>query len=167
MNATPISDPKVMMPAIAATQNVRREAIRRSYSGLAARFWRTTNRTTATAATANSPIARVRRLGTGKKLRATTRAPIITADIAPPTLSTGSVDSLTCAGTLRFAINRARIASGTVIANTEPQLKISRSRPETRGPSIATPPPRADHSAIERVRDAPDQSAVISASVVG
>ena len=35
------------------------------------------------------------------------------------------------------------------------------------GPSMATPPPRADQAAMERVRAGPDQSAVMSASVVG
>ena len=50
---------------------------------------------------------------------------------------------------------------------TEPQAKYSSSRPEMSGPSMATPPPSADHIAMERVRAGPDQSAVMSASVVG
>ena len=51
--------------------------------------------------------------------------------------------------------------------NTEPQAKYSSSRPEMSGPSIATPPPSADHIAIECVRAGPDQSAVMRARVVG
>ena len=43
----------------------------------------------------------------------------------------------------------------------------SSSAPETSGPSAAIAPPMADHSAIDFVRPGPDQSAVISASVVG
>ena len=50
---------------------------------------------------------------------------------------------------------------------TEPQSNCSSSAPESSGPSDAIAPPIADQSAIERVRAAPDQSAVISASVVG
>ena len=45
MNMAPISDPNTMMPAQAATQNTRREAMLRSYSGLAARRWRRTKAT--------------------------------------------------------------------------------------------------------------------------
>ena len=82
-------------------------------------------------------------------------------------LSTGSVDSLTCAGTSEIASRRARTASGSVTRNTDPQSKCSSSAPDTSGPSAAMPPPSADQSAIAFVRDAPDQSAVISARVVG
>ena len=51
--------------------------------------------------------------------------------------------------------------------NTEPHQKCSSRNPETSGPSAAIAPPSADHSAIDLVRAGPDQSAVISASVVG
>ena len=51
--------------------------------------------------------------------------------------------------------------------NTEPHQKCSSRIPEQRGPSAAIAPPVAAHSAIARVRAGPDQSAVISASVVG
>ena len=51
--------------------------------------------------------------------------------------------------------------------NTEPHQKCSSSAPAISGPSAAIAPPSADQSAIERVRPGPDQSAVISASVVG
>ena len=37
MNIAPISEPKTMIPATAATQNTRRDAMSRSYSGLATR----------------------------------------------------------------------------------------------------------------------------------
>ena len=40
-------------------------------------------------------------------------------------------------------------------------------KPDASGPSAAIAAPSPDHSAIERVRAAPDQSAVINASVVG
>jgi hypothetical protein len=40
MNIEPISEPKTMMPAHAATQKILREATCRSYSGLVARRWR-------------------------------------------------------------------------------------------------------------------------------
>ena len=50
---------------------------------------------------------------------------------------------------------------------TEPHSKCSSRAPESSGPSAAIAPPIADQSAIDRVRAAPAQSAVISASVVG
>ena len=40
-------------------------------------------------------------------------------------------------------------------------------RPAQSGPTAAMAPPTADHRAMARVRGGPDQSAVISASVVG
>ena len=58
-------------------------------------------------------------------------------------------------------------ASGRVTRKTEPQSNCSSRAPEISGPSEAIAPPIADQRAIERVRAAPDQSAVISASVVG
>ena len=85
----------------------------------------------------------------------------------PPRLSTGSLASLTWAGTKRSAINRARSASGSVTTNTEPQSNPVSSAPESMGPREEIAPPRADHSAIDRVRAGPAHSAVISASVVG
>ena len=47
MNIAPISEPKTMMPATAATQKVGRAATLRSYSGFLARRCRKTNSTTA------------------------------------------------------------------------------------------------------------------------
>ena len=85
----------------------------------------------------------------------------------PPRLSTGSVDSLTWLGTNFSAINSAITASGTVSRNTEPHQKCSSRIPEQSGPSAEIAPPVAAQSAIARVRAAPDQRAVISASVVG
>ncbi len=86
----------------------------------------------------------------------------------PPRLSTGSVVSLTCAGTKRSAASSASAASGSVTRKTEPQSKCSSSAPETSGPSAEIAPPMPDHSAIAFVRGGPDaHSAVISASVVG
>jgi hypothetical protein len=82
-------------------------------------------------------------------------------------VSTGSVVSLTWPGTNATASSRATTASGRVIKNTDPHQKCWSSAPATSGPSAAMAPPRADHSAIERVRAGPDHNAVISASVVG
>ena len=50
---------------------------------------------------------------------------------------------------------------------TDPHQKCSSSRPESNGPRAEIAPPSADQSAIDFVRAGPDQSAVISASVVG
>ena len=82
-------------------------------------------------------------------------------------MSTGSVVSLTCAGTKRQAMNRATAARGSVMRKTEPQSNCSSRAPESSGPSAAMAPPSADQSAIDLVRAGPDHSAVISASVVG
>ena len=105
--------------------------------------------------------------GTGAKLIARMSPPTISADRIPPRLSTGSVSSLTWAGTRATAITNATAASGSVTRNTEPHQKCSRSAPAINGPSEAIAPPVADHSAMARVRAWPDHSAVISASVVG
>ena len=51
--------------------------------------------------------------------------------------------------------------------NTDPHQKCSSRIPEQSGPSAEIAPPIAAHSAIDFVRAGPDQSAVISASVVG
>ena len=61
----------------------------------------------------------------------------------------------------------ATTASGSVTRKTEPHQKCSSSSPESSGPSAEIAPPSADHSAIDFVRAGPDQSAVISARVVG
>ena len=65
------------------------------------------------------------------------------------------------------AIASATNASGSVSRKTEPHQKCSSRKPESSGPSEAIAPPRPDQSAIDFVRPGPDQSAVISASVVG
>ena len=85
----------------------------------------------------------------------------------PPRLSTGSVASFTWLGTNFSAMTSATTASGSVTRNTEPHQKCSSSAPAISGPSAEMPPPIADHSAIDLVRDCPDHSAVMSASVVG
>ncbi len=96
-----------------------------------------------------------------------TSAAIISTERMPPRLSTGSLVSWTCAGISRIAASRAISASGVVTRKTEPQSWLSSSAPATIGPSADIAPPIADQSAIAFVRSAPDQSAVISASVVG
>ena len=105
--------------------------------------------------------------GTGAKLIARISAATSTTERMPPGLSTGSVVSLTWAGTSLAAIGNATTTSGSVIRKTEPHSKCSSSAPATSGPSEAIAPPSADHSAIDFVRPGPDHSAVISASVVG
>ena len=94
-------------------------------------------------------------------------APTISAESTPPRLSTGSVASFTWLGTNFRAMTSATTASGSVTRNTEPHQKCSRSAPAISGPRAEMPPPIADQSAIDLVRDCPDQSAVMSASVVG
>ena len=68
---------------------------------------------------------------------------------------------------MRQAKQSAIAASGALTRKTDHQAKPSRSAPAISGPSAEMPPPSADQSAIERVRPAPDQSAVINARVVG
>ena len=105
--------------------------------------------------------------GTGRKLIPRISAPTMTIERTPPRLSTGSVDSFTCAGTSLTAITSATTASGTVIRKTDPHQKCSSRIPEQSGPSAEMAPPVAAQSAIAFVRAAPAQSAVISARVVG
>src|SRR3954470_12462421 len=112
-------------------------------------------------------IASVPLSGTGAKLIARISVATSTTDSTPPGLSTGSVVSLTCAGTSFQAIGKATTTSGNVMRNTEPHSKCSSSAPETSGPSDAIAPPSADHSAIAFVRPGPVHNAAISASVVG
>jgi hypothetical protein len=121
----------------------------------------------AATATTASPSTAAPLFGTGAKLIARINAPTRMTDRIPPRLSTGSMDSLTCAGTNRHAMKKATAASGKVSRNTEPHQKCSSSSPDISGPSAAMPPPIADHSAIDLVRPGPAQRAVIRASVVG
>ena len=100
-------------------------------------------------------MASVPAFGTGAKLIERISAPTSTSERMPPRLSTGSVDSFTCAGTSNQAIRIAITARGSVTRKTEPQEKCSSRKPETSGPSEAIAPPSADHSAIDFVRPAP------------
>ncbi len=156
-----------MIPAQAATQNTRRPATCRSYSGLRARRCRMTNAIPAATATIARPATSAPSFGTAAKLMPRISAPTSSMDRMPPRLSTGSVASFTWAGTRRTARKRATTASGNVIRKTEPHQKCSSSRPENSGPSAAMAPPVPDQSAIDFVRAGPDHSAVISAKVVG
>ena len=119
------------------------------------------------AATTARPTATVPASGTAAKLIASTNADTMTTDMIPPRLSTGSVASLTWAGTNTTAMASATAASGKVIRKTEPHQKCSSKMPEASGPSAEIAPPRADHNAIDRVRPGPDHRAVINARVVG
>jgi hypothetical protein len=105
--------------------------------------------------------------GTGAKLIPRTSAATSSTDTTPPRLSTGSVVSLTLLGTRKNASGSATSASGSVSRKTEPHQKCSSRSPEKSGPSAAIAPPMPDQRAIDFVRPGPDQSAVISASVVG
>ncbi len=168
MNIAPMSEPKTMMPAQAATQNVGRAAMSRSYNGFVARRWRMTNATAAATAMRARPTTSVPMFGTGAKLIARINVPTSSADRMPPRLSTGSTVSLTWAGTNLHAMYSARTASGSVTRKTDPQSNDSSRKPDTSGPSAAIAPPRADQRAMACVRAGPGaQRAVISASVVG
>ena len=65
------------------------------------------------------------------------------------------------------AITSATTTSGSVIRNTDPHQNCVSRAPAISGPSTTTPPPIADHSAIDFVRPGPDHRAVIRARVVG
>ncbi len=162
-----MSVPKTMIPAHAATQNVGRATIGRSYSGLSARRSCRRNSGAAITAITNSTSAVVSMPFTGQKLIARISVPTRTTETMPPRLSTGSVVSFTWLGTNHTAIASAITASGIVTRKTDPQSKCSSRIPLTSGPSAAKPPPIADQSAIDFVRARPDHSAVMSASVVG
>ncbi len=77
--------------------------------------------TAAASAINPSPSASVPCSGTGAKLMHNTSAATSSTDRMPPRLSTGSLVSLTCAGTNRHAMYSATSASGSVMKNTEPQ----------------------------------------------
>jgi hypothetical protein len=97
-----MSEPNTMMPATAATQNVRRAATCRSYRGLRTRRWRMTKAIRPTSATAASPSASVPLLGTAAKL---------IARISAATSTTDSVPCLPMSGNATFATDRLRLAT--------------------------------------------------------
>lgn len=167
MNIAPISTPNTTTPATAATQNVGRAAMRRSYSGCFARSWRHTNAASAATPIAASPSASAPPEGTLARLIARMSAPTSTAARMPPRLSTGSVDSFAWAGTKITTSGIAMMISGIVMRNDAPHHRYSTMAPASSGPIAETAPPIADHSAMALVRAAPDHSAVIKASVVG
>ncbi len=98
---------------------------------------------------------------------ARTRATIPIIDSTPPRWSTGSVVSLTWAGTTAAAASSAATASGAVTRKTEPHQATVRSHPASSDATASMAPPAADHRAIDRVRAGPSHSAVMRASVVG
>ena len=93
--------------------------------------------------------------GSGARLIARIKVPTRAIVRMPPRWSTGSVVSLTWAGTRRQAKKRAIAASGALMMNTDHQSKPSSSAPATSGPSAEMPPPSADHRAIDLVRVGP------------
>jgi hypothetical protein len=99
MNMAPMSDPKMMIPAVAATQKMRLPATARSYRGDLARRCRMKNTIVAATASARRPAAAADAAGTGAKLMLRTSAATITTERIPPRLSTGAVVSFTCPGT--------------------------------------------------------------------
>jgi len=167
MNMAPISDPNTMMPPTAATQKIRRPAMRKSYRGLGARRCRSTNAAAAATAIAANPSASAPLPGVGARLIAKIKAVTRTTDKMPPRLSTGAVDSFTWAGTNKMTMTRAIAANGAVNTKTEPHQKYSSNTPATSGPSAARALPIPDHRAMARVRAGPDHNAVTRARVVG
>ena len=136
MNIAPISEPKTMMPGAGRDPEDaagRRRRGRRA--GSCARRWRMTktiSAATAMTASASTSVALVR---DGREVDAPGSAPpTSTIERMPPRLSTGSVVSLTCAGTKKKASTSATTASGSVIRKTEPHQKCSRSRPGEQRP---------------------------------
>src|SRR5271166_680976 len=162
-----MSVPKTIIPAQAATHRMRRPATWRSYRGNFASRCRIKKAVPAATAMAASPSASSLASGAGAKLIASTIAATNTTDKTPPSLSTGSVVSLTWLGTKASTIARATAARGNVIKKTEPHQKCNKSQPEIIGPSEEMAPPVPDHSAIDFVRAGPDHSAVMNARVVG
>src|SRR6266576_2120754 len=161
MYIAPISDPNTISPAHAATQNVGRDAAFRSYRGFAARRCLMKKAPRPRAATTNRLTINVVSFGTAAKLIPRISAPTSTIESTPPRWSTGSVVSLTWLGTNTSAITNAIPASGNVSRKTDPHQKCSSRIPAHSGPPVAA------QSAIDFVRAGPDQSAVISARVVG
>ena len=134
---------------------------------MAARFCRITNAATPAAATSASPSATVPAFGTAAKLIASTNAEIMTTEMIPPKLSTGSVASLMCAGTNSDGHHEGNDRERQREQEDGPPPEMLQQVPAASGPSAEMAPPKADHSAIDRVRAGPDHSAVINASVVG
>ena len=82
--------------------------------------------------------------------------PTSTTDRMPPRLSTGSVVSLTCAGTNRQAMNERDDRERQRHEEHRAPPEVARGgSPRRSGPSAAIAPPSADHSAIDRVRAGP------------
>ena len=167
MNIAPISEPKTMIPATAATQKTRREAMSRSYSGFATRRWRITNATPATIAMANRTSARRPSFGTGAKLMPRIDRPDEHRRQDPAQV----VDLLGRLVDVRRheADGHDQRDDGEWEGDEEDgaPLECSRRNPDTSGPNDAIAPPSADHRAIDRVRPGPDHSAAMRASVVG
>ena len=79
-----------------------------------------TKATSAAAKTRKRPTISVVAFGTAAKLIPRIRAPTSAIESTPPRWSTGSVLSLTCAGTSQTAIASAITASGSVRRKTDP-----------------------------------------------
>ena len=166
--AAPISEPKTMIPAHAATQNVRREATSRSYSGIRRPPLAEENATSAATAIAASTSVQRPLVRHGREVdREDQRADEDEREDAAEVVHRLGRLVDVARDEASTAMTRATAASGRVTRKTEPHQKCSSSAPATSGPSAATPPPIADQRAIDFVRPGPDQSAVISASVVG
>jgi hypothetical protein len=116
---------------------------------------------------ADSPSTKVPMPGTGAKLIARMSEPTSTSDKMPPMLSTGSVDSFTCAGMNFNAMTSATSATGITTRKTAFHGKRVKIRPEITGPQALIAPPVAAQSAIELVRAGPDHNAAINARQVG
>ena len=86
-------------------------------------------------------------LGTAAKLMPRMKVPTSTIDRMPPRLSTGSVDSWTCAGMFFRTRKRATSATGMTTRKTALQGRNNNRVPEIRGPNALMAPPVAAHSA--------------------
>ncbi len=160
-------EPNTMMPDTAATQNVGRLANVRSNSGKRARVCRQKKATPPRTVITPMPITVIRWPSSATKLMVKTSPPKKMAEKMPPQWSTGSVVSLSLAGTLRITRTMATTAKGTATRNIQFHVVTIRSAPAISGESAERPAPRADHSAMAVVRRDPAQMAVIRARVVG
>ena len=85
----------------------------------------------------------------------------------PPRLSTGSVVSLTWAGTNGTRHHERHHGERQGDQEDRAPPEVLQQEPASSGPSDEIAPPSADHKAIVLVRAGPDHRAVINASVVG
>ena len=168
-NMAAISEPKTMIPAHAATQKMRRDGdvqvVERVRGAALADEEGDERRRLRSRA---RPSTSAPSFGTGAKLIARMSAPTSTTERIPPRLSTGSVVSLTWLGTKRNGHHERDDRERERDQEDRSPVELLEQRARRRAARARRcAPPSADQSAIDFVRAGPDQSAVISASVVG